>query len=80
MIYSIVASSFVAAAALQSGPTLLRAPDALMRPAISMQIGTSGGASLMPGDNADDPGAANYGRRAAKFDTVSEQQQTRRPR
>ena len=68
MIYSIVASSFVAAAALQSGPTLLRAPDALMRPAISMQIGTSGGASLMPGDNADDPGAANYGRLSSKLE------------
>jgi len=68
MIYSIVASSFVAAAALQSGPTLLRAPDALMRPAISMQIGTSGGASLMPGDNSDDPGAANYGRLSSKLE------------
>ncbi len=67
MIYSIVASSFVTAAALQSGPTLLRAPDALMRPAISMQIGTSGGASLMPGDNSDDPGAANYGRLSSKL-------------
>ena len=68
MIYSIVASSFVAAAALQSGPTLLRAPDALMRPAISMQIGTSGGASLMPGDSSADPGAANYGRLSSKLE------------
>ena len=68
MIYSIVASSFVAAAALQSGPTLLRAPDALMRPAISMQIGTSGGASLMPGDNSADPGAGNYGRLSSKLE------------